>query len=70
MTANTQAGPGARYFHDPGNGAIEQVFNLTDATPYLDLGYVEVTETEYVAATQAAAIDPAMPPPEPVKGTD
>lgn len=41
--------PNPRYFTREGEG-VQVVYNLRDASPYAELGYVEVDEAAYLAS--------------------
>lgn len=43
----------ARYFRDPEDGGIQEVYGVADDSVYLNVGYVEVSEADYLAATEA-----------------
>jgi hypothetical protein len=43
-----------RYFAKKGE-SVQVIYNLRDATPYLDLGYEEVDESAYLASLPAPA---------------
>lgn len=51
--SDEQIAPNPRYFTKEGEG-VQVVYNLRDATPYAELGYVEVEEAAYLAALPAA----------------
>lgn len=59
---NETPDPGVRYFRDPEDGGIQEVHGLTDDAPYVDLGYEEISEADYLAAIQA--IETAMGTPD------
>lgn len=48
--------PNPRYFAK-GTESVQVVYNLRDATPYLDLGYEEVDEAAYLASLPAPTND-------------
>lgn len=53
--------PAVRYFRDPDGGSIQEVHNLGDDAPYVDSGFEEITEADYLAAVDAIESELSVP---------